>query len=86
MELYLAASFGVAWPRTAEDVVSYMEARAAKPCGASVLGSAVDAFRYMEAAGEASPGSRLSDSPIIGNLLGSCHGCERRSRWHVQQE
>ena len=64
---YLEAACGRSWPDGPGDVVDYMTARAAEPCGKSVL-SSMQGF-FFEKGGGVAENARLSRDPLVLNLL-----------------
>ena len=63
MRDWLETVAGVSRPRDAADVVAYLEARAAEPCGKTVLGLALDSLRFLEMIGRVPEGARLGGNP-----------------------
>ena len=68
---YLEAACDRSWPSNPGDVIDYMTARAAEPCGKSVLASMQGALFFFEKGGGVAESVRLSRDPLVLNLLES---------------
>ena len=66
---FLERSHGIAWPRTAEDLLDYILVRAEEPCGKSVLNSLTAAVYFFEEGGGVPAADRLSTDPLIVNTV-----------------
>ena len=66
---WLGATFGVDWPENPIQIATYLEVRAAEPCGKSVPLSIVKTLMFMEHAAEIPVSDHFSKSPAVKNAL-----------------
>ena len=66
---FLEKGFDHGWPSDLGEVLEYASARAAEPCGKSVLSSFQAALYFFERGGGVAPDSMLSKDPILTSVL-----------------
>eukprot|EP00435_Cladocopium_sp_Y103_P009181 s2142_g2.t1 len=66
---WLAASFQLQWPETADQVALYLESRASEPCGKSVPLSIYKTLIFMEHAAEVPLNQQLNRQPAVKNSM-----------------
>ena len=60
---------GEKWPASPQRLVDYMEARAAEPCGKTVLPNIVTTINFMEDVGGVAPEDRLDRQGLLSSAL-----------------
>ena len=67
-EWFLAA-VGSPWPRSTEDMLEYLEARAAEPCAKSVLRTVLGALSFLERGGGVPERSQISHDMVLRSAI-----------------
>ena len=65
MSRWLEGARGRGWPAIADDVLCYLEMRAAEPCGRTCYTAALQALAFMEESGGMPVERRLSQNPLV---------------------
>eukprot|EP00438_Fugacium_kawagutii_P025747 Skav221043 [mRNA] locus=scaffold1448:250657:252750:+ [translate_table: standard] len=71
-ERWFQSTFDENWPKSPQQVASYIAVRLEEPCARSVPESFYKTLMFLEHAGEVADGSRLSDSEAVKNMLEEC--------------
>lgn len=66
---WLLAAFGVPWPRSTAEFLSYLEALATEPCARSVLWSTLAALVFFEKGGGVKPADQISADPQVRSAI-----------------
>lgn len=62
---WLEGARGRSWPATIDDVLCYLEMRAAEPCGRTCYTATLQALSFMEESGGMPAERRLSQNPLV---------------------
>ena len=87
---WMIGTFKKPWPRHPAEVVAYLEALSAEPCGRTIPSSVFKTLMFMENAGEVNPEDQLCKRPAIKNALeeinmelASQTGGFTKRAWHI---